>query len=344
MHPQRLFLLLTLALTAGALAAHAGCKTAPYLNAHVETLNAEYRQLEDYVYSLEDENSRLQHELDALQTGRPAAGSTPRTPRIRLLERSDRSSPPAATPDLEVPSIEVPGIPSETPPRRSNRPALDRPTAPETMDLEPPTVELPPPAGAEPPPAEPTAPEPIPPAKPADTKVTHLFLNPVLTGGSDLDGQPGDDGLAVVIEPRNAANEYVPLPAAVSIVVLDPSKAGEEARVARWNFGLSETQQKLAARTAARGILFQMPWPAATPKGDKLHLFVRYETPDGRRLQTDREIFLTQPGQLSQRWTPRQGPREPLPIVPATVATSPSPAAISSAPQLVAPPAWSPNR
>ena len=81
------------------------------------------------------------------------------------------------------------------------------------------------------------------------------------------DSQPGDDGLTVVIEPRNAGEEFVPEAGDVSVVVLDPSKAGEAARVARWNFTATETRQKIAAGSAARGIRLQMPWPATPPCG-----------------------------------------------------------------------------
>ena len=38
-----------------------GCAQ-PYLNSHIETVNTEYRQLEDYVYALEEENARLTEE------------------------------------------------------------------------------------------------------------------------------------------------------------------------------------------------------------------------------------------------------------------------------------------
>jgi hypothetical protein len=325
MHRRELANALSLGL---ALAALAGCKTGPYVNAHIETLNAEYRQLEDYVYSLEDENARIQHELDALKAGgrTPAPGS----PRTSPLRRPARDNVPDVSPDLEPPSIEVPGAPSETPPTLRNRPETDTP--PESGELVPPSIDIP---AAD----EPAAPEPIPPAKPSDTRVSHLFLNPVLTGGADLDGKGGDDGLAVVIEPRNAADEYVPAAGPVSIVVLDPSKAGEAARVARWDFDLAATQQKLDARPAARGIALQTPWPSGSPASDKLHLFVRYETVDGRRLQTDREIFIAQPGEVSQRWTPRQPGREPLPVTASAPATPLPPAATAATA-----PTWSPFR
>lgn len=316
----------------------AGCKTGPYVNAHIETLNAEFRELEDYVYCLEEENTRLTQELEAARGTKQPTTSPRRTPRTPFLRPADDES------GLNVPSVEMPSDPANSPPRRSNRPAIEPPA---DMDLEPPTVELPSagdelPKPAVPNSAKPAAPEPLKSIKPSDTKVTHLFLNPVLTGGSDLDGQPGDDGLSVVIEPRSADDQLVPQAGSVSVVVLDPTKAGDAARVARWDFAASEVQQKLSAASVAPGIRLQMPWPATPPTSDKLHLFVRYETADGRRLQTDREIFVGQPGELSQRWTPRKAtsstPAEPamLPVV----AAPPAEATAVSATV----PAWSPNR
>ena len=321
MHRQRFTTALSLGLI---LAALAGCKTGPYVNAHIETLNAEYRQLEDYVYALEDDNARLQHELDALRAGGRTPAPDQRSPRTGPLRRPAADSVPRSSLDLEPPSIEVPGMPSETPPTRRNRPEIDAP--PESEELVPPSIEVPDP---------PAAPEPIPATRPADTKVSHLFLNPVLTGGADLDGRDGDDGLAVAIEPRNAADEYVPAAGPVSIVVLDPSMAGEAARIARWDFELPVVQQKLDSNQAARGLAWQLPWPARAPAGDKLQVFVRYETADGRRLEADREIFISHPGQISQRWTPRQPGREPLPVA----AAGPSSQATAAAA-----PAWSPFR
>ncbi|MEX2176789.1 MAG: hypothetical protein WD872_20650 [Pirellulaceae bacterium] len=196
------------------LAALAGCRGAPYVNSHLETVNAEYRQLEDYVYSLEDDNSRLQQELEACRARLDPAGATapPRTGPFRRPRPLPGESPDLAPPRLELgtptdaPLLE---IPSETPPRRS---LLKRPEAEDfdlPLELEAPAVELPAPTVKEPPLAKPLSPEALP-TPPADNKVTHLFLNPVLTGGSDLDGQPGDDGLSVVVEPRNSADQYLP--------------------------------------------------------------------------------------------------------------------------------------
>ena len=112
------------------------------------------------------------------------------------------------------------------------------------------------------------------------------------------------------IEPRNAGEEYVSEAGPISIVVLDPSREGDAARVARWDFDLSAARQKLAGSSATTGIKLELPWPLAPPAANRLHLFVRYETSDGRKLQTDREVFLTPPGQISNRWTPRTAQRQ----------------------------------
>lgn len=140
----------------------------------------------------------------------------------------------------------------------------------------------------------------------ADPRVTHLFLNEHLTGGTDLDRQPGDDGIVVVLEPRNAAGAFVPLAGPLSILVLDPTKQPNEGRVlARWEVNANDAQRALENTSAIRGIHLRLPWPSGTPKANHLRLYVRYITVDNRELRADREIFLTLPGQFSQTWTPR---------------------------------------
>lgn len=364
----------------------AGCQTQPHVNAHIDTVNAEYRQLEDYVYCLEDEVAQLQQQLDDLRAARAGdSGGQSGPGRGGLFRRRPDSAPRsrsgATAPDRgnEAPQIEMPGSSSPTPPggsrSRMQRPDLV-PPADSPPHLVPPAVELPPPAAIPSPPEQirPTAGEqPLAtaiPAKPRDTKVTHITLSPLFTGGADFDSQPGDDGICVVVEPRNAGDEYVPEAGPISIVVLDPARQGDAARVARWDFDLSAARQKLANSAATTGIKLELPWPAAPPGANRLHLFVRYETPDGRKLQTDREIFLTPPGQVSSRWTPRTAVRQrpaaeamPTKLSSQPAATAPAGelanAAAAESPQPPAPPAalssdastppaartsWSPHR
>jgi hypothetical protein len=198
--------------------------------------------------------------------------------------------------------------------------------------------------------------------------VTHVFLNPVLTAGTDFDRQPGDDGIVVVIEPRNRDDAFVPLAGPISVLVLDPAKTPEEGRiVARWDIDATEAQRMLVDSPTVRGIQLRLPWPARPPQTSQLHLYVRYLTVDHRDLRADRELFITLPGQYSQRWTPRAAPRSSSEHTAATVqphaggsvsqAVAESPtqgfsiksesAAVDLAPAHQAqarPPEWRPNR
>jgi len=346
------------------LAASTGCGARPYVNAHIESVNAEYRQLEDYVYALEAENARLQQELDAMKTvgiksatpaspGAPSRSSAPRRPTI-LPVRPGSSTPSESSPDMESPRIELPGS-SSSPRSTTQRPAIElhEQTAPADT---PPSIEVP--LLEVPSATKPSEPLPVPAgprdilkqtsmestsATPADKKVTHLFLNPVQTTAADFDGQPGDDGLRVVLEPRNAAGQFVSEAGPVSIVVLDPERIGDAARIARWDFDQTAMRQLLAA-SSGREIKLEVPWPASAPTASKLKLFVRYETSDGRRLQADREIFVVPPGQTLNRWTPRSTDRQTAAHISATTGENAGGSVRSASADIPTTPIWSPDR
>jgi hypothetical protein len=144
--------------------------------------------------------------------------------------------------------------------------------------------------------------------KPTNKKVTHLFLNPTMTGAADFDGSPGEDGLRIVLQPRNSDNEFVPEAGPLSIVLLDPDRQGEAARIARWDFDQINSRQLLAA-SDSRGIKLEVPWPAAAPHVNHLKLYVRYETPDGRKLVADKDIYLNAQATAISGWTPRSTER-----------------------------------
>jgi hypothetical protein len=283
-----------------------GCQATPRMAAFIENRNAEARQLEDEYWYQVQENERLAYEVERLK--RERAGGAPRRgilgPPGAAPEMPDGLEPPMIEEGLGPPTIEVPGTPLQPDPKR---PEIEAEPPPEMPDV------LPPPRGAAP--AAAIEPEVI------DQQVTHLFLNPLHTGGINLDRQPGDDGLSVLLEPRNAANEFVPLAGKISVVLLDPHKSGDSARIARWTFSRGETGPAMSQSGDARGIHLEMPWPARSPENSELRLFVRYETGDGRKVETDREIYVKLPGQFSERWTPRppERQRRNLPVQSAIV-------------------------
>lgn len=192
-------------------------------------------------------------------------------------------------------------------------------------------------------------------------QVASIALNRMLTGGISADERAGDQGLLVVVEPRDSAGRPVDAPADMSIVVLDPALEGEAMRIARWEFTAEETAS-LFRRSGSSGgaIHLAMAWPDDPPKHNKLRLFVRYTTADGRKLQTDQMLEIALPGEKTARWEPAEpnptgGPSlgPPAPSVSWRTSETPMTARVPEPPVRTSPPpgptkperpVWSPER
>lgn len=270
-----------------------GCRRDPYVDVYFDMLNAEKRLLEDRLFEAEYNYERALRELQTCRTR-----STPERPR-ETRDDDNRRPPPIEVPDL--PEIELPPGFSSAEVRWSDRRARPVGTgvAPGFSDPSDPGPIVR--SGRER--AEPSTPAASRP--PTDQRVVAIDLNARRTGGIELDGIPGDDGISVLIEPRNAAGQFVAKPAAISIVLLDPLQRDDQARFARWDFDLSAAQRMMKPQGSDRGLHVQVPWTETPPTTDRLHLFVRYSTEDGRVLESDREIVLRLPGMVADRWTPR---------------------------------------
>jgi len=277
----------------------AGCRNDAYMNAYLDTLRAEKLWIEDQYYALEsqynekvaalasanDENSSLRTRLglnDQIPT--PSMGRS-------LLAQPTPSSNPV---DLSSPTIEI-GIPLESGPGSLERLSADLPDGMRHEVVYPEDGRL---AVA----SESRA--------PIDMRVTHIALNPHLTSGRDFDRSAGDDGISVVVEPRNGDDLFVPVAGTISIVLIDPLLQGEAARVARWEIDKDEVEDRLQLGMLYRsGITLNLPWPSGPPKHSDLHLFARYVTPQGEKLQADMELSILSPGQVASRWTPKSSGR-----------------------------------
>ncbi len=148
-----------------------------------------------------------------------------------------------------------------------------------------------------------------------NSPVAQITLHPALTGGIGSGDRPSDEGLLVVVEPRDFGGNIVNAPGDISVALLDPALNGEQARLARWDFAVAQTQTMI--RTGSQqGIHLRLPW-TSTPAHDRLKVFVRYTTRDGRKLQAERLIAVALNGSPLPR-------HEPLPDAePAQTAARP---------------------
>ena len=157
-----------------------------------------------------------------------------------------------------------------------------------------------------------------------NSAVAQITLHPSLTGGIGTNGHAGDEGLlSGGRTPRDFAGNIINVPGKISVALLDPALNGEQARLARWDFSAAASQTMMRAGSQP-GIHLRLPW-VSTPAHDRLKVFVRYTTRDGKLLQTERLIGVAV--------------NDPSPVLPRGLALEPAkPAETASRPQ------WSPVR
>jgi hypothetical protein len=233
--------------------AAAGCRT----NISQDLLEQELRMQEDKIYELQGLVDEYEARLDSCaRENQSLLKETVENPSPRSESRRKKAGDHGlALPEVEVPGGAVP--PYEGPPVISP-PDPDVPegeSAPESEPAPPYNMRLPNssatpgdrsqlpefemPADEELPAGDKTA---------SDDTVTQITLNRKLTGGHNADGQPGDDGLMVVVEPLDAKGDLLEIPGEVSVVVLDPAQEGEAAHS---DGRRSALRTPLAARTAS---------------------------------------------------------------------------------------------
>ncbi len=276
-----------------AAASIAGCKTDP----NQALLERDLRRQENEIYRLRDQLEDCQAELDAARRcstaarGGPSATSSPERPEtgepappdVQMSDQpplkgkdSERLATPPGRPDAPPPSPKAPAAPNlEAPPspfKSSSRPLDGREFSVAGRDAD-------------------------------SALVRQITFNQSLTGGYVAEENPGEQGLLVVIEPRDGQGRLLAAPADVQVAVLDPKLSGQEARVARWNLTAAETAAQLRGG-ADSGIHLTLPWRNNRPKHAKLHLFVRYVTGDGRKVEADQPIEVVLPSDRAAGWAP----------------------------------------
>ena len=314
--------------TAGALAlplllSLAGCKT----DLNQQLLERELRMQEDQIYRLQDElaskSARLERAVgeNASLKRQLGVGESAPAPRSVLPAPAAGSSRPSA------PSVS--GVPTFVPPPRlPSAPATSPPTsapgaAPGGLRFSPP------PGGASPLPAPSTPPALVPPSLDGvpplpgvssgmapsvrrlsfeesvagEGRITHLVVNPAKTVCFDGDGDGVPEGLALVIEPRDADERMVTAAGDLVVFVNDPAVApgtafvppeptdpGEGGCVARWEIPEAEALAHFRRTSRARGIHLLLRWPGPPPLSSTVHVHALLTTFDGSVHRVDAPV------------------------------------------------------
>jgi arginyl-tRNA--protein-N-Asp/Glu arginylyltransferase len=121
-----------------------------------------------------------------------------------------------------------------------------------------------------------------------------------------LNGKPGDDGLYLVMVPRNSAGQFVPTTGKMTIVVEETLADGTVARIGRYEYTAEELKEHLEPVGSAPGLHIPIRWSERVPSGTSVDVYAKFSMADGTTMVNRRSISLRKIAAGGpSTWTPR---------------------------------------
>lgn len=144
------------------------------------------------------------------------------------------------------------------------------------------------------------------PTKPTDSRVREIDWHPTMCRAQNSDGKPGDDGLYLVLIPRNTAGQFVPSLGTLTLVVEETLADGSVARIGRYEFSEAELKDYLEPVGSAPGLHIPIRWTEQRPAGTSVEVYAKLTMPDGSTMVNRRTIPLRKTAAMGpSTWTPR---------------------------------------
>ena len=106
-------------------------------------------------------------------------------------------------------------------------------------------------------------------------KVTSLKLGQY-TGGADLDGQPGDDGVKVFLRPIDANGDTIKAAGSVTIQLYDLAQPSDKTLIGKYEWSVDQVAKKFSAGFMAYHFTFTCPWKNGPPKHDRITVRIEF--------------------------------------------------------------------
>jgi hypothetical protein len=154
------------------------------------------------------------------------------------------------------------------------------------------------------------------------------------TGGRENDHGPGDDALQVVLEPRDADNQTIKVPASALITLLEVSSSGQKKPLSTWEIPPDQLSRSWRAGLLSTGYFLVLPWKE-WPTTEKVRVVAALRVSDGRLFEADRDVTVRLPPPAQRR----PAPEPPAPLPPPSPQPLPPPRPVEEGPVLPDP-AW----
>lgn len=139
---------------------------------------------------------------------------------------------------------------------------------------------------------------------PKDQRIVEIAFHETLCRGHNFDESPDDDGLYLVLVPKNESGEPLQQTGRLTVVVEETHNEISK-RIAVWNVTPDELKESLEPIGASQGFHLSLPFQDVAPESNRVQVFLKYELEDGRVLVNRKDIQLRKPGRRQTTWTPR---------------------------------------
>lgn len=120
------------------------------------------------------------------------------------------------------------------------------------------------------------------------------------TGGADEDGAPGDEGMVLVIVPKDEDGAAVKVPGRAVVAAWEVSPAGIKTPIGSWDVPADKLRRTWKSGLISTGYFVALPWQTL-PTSDRVRVAVRLVTSDGRAYEADRDITVKPPSMAIPR-------------------------------------------
>jgi hypothetical protein len=165
------------------------------------------------------------------------------------------------------------------------------------------------------------------------------------TGGIDEDRVPGDEGLQVVLMPRDIDGSAVKAPGTLRVTALEVTPEGLKVPLSTWDVSALQLRRSWRSGLLSTGYFIALPWQKL-PSTERLRVVATFQPLEGGAFEAERDVtvrLLAEPLRHQPPIAPPSGTPAPIetPVgpQPRTDPTQPPPEPLPHAPTPGAPPA-----
>ena len=114
------------------------------------------------------------------------------------------------------------------------------------------------------------------------------------TAPIDEDRLPGDEGIQVVLEPRDADGKLQRAPAPGSVTILEVDSQGLKSPIGTWDYTPEQMRSSWKQGLLTSGFVLNCLWQAS-PKSDRVKILASFTMEDGRRFEAEKDLAIKPP-------------------------------------------------